>query len=199
MKKIAFDKYKLVSESLRPNVKTLLDVGCRDVVLKRYLLPHIHYVGIDMLAGPGVDRVANVEEGLPFADNEFDVVVALDLLEHTNNIWFVFDELVRVSRSQTIIALPNLYHWPARLKYLAGQEFSKYVLSVEPIADRHRWLTSYESARRFCTERGKAKDMDVREYILFGGRKTAPIDWALSKLSKNLAAWAVMYVMDKRT
>ena len=198
MKKLIYDKYILVNESLRPNVKTLLDVGCRDAVLKRYLPPHIHYVGIDMFAGPGVDRVANVEEGLPFADNEFDVVVALDLLEHTNDIWFVFDELVRVSRSQVIIVLPNLYHWLARLKYLAGREFGKYVLSVEPIADRHRWLTSYESARRFCIERGKAKDMSAREYILFGGRRTVAIDWVLSKLSNNLAAWAVMYVLEKR-
>ena len=67
------------------------------------------------MPGPGVDHVANIEEGLPFADREFDAVVALDLLEHTNNIWFAFDELVRVSRRQVVIVLPNIYHWSSRV------------------------------------------------------------------------------------
>ena len=110
--------------------------------------------GSTSLAGPGVDKVANIEDGLPFADGEFDAVVALDLLEHTNNIWFAFDELVRVARRQVVIVLPNVYHWSSRVRFFLGREMDKYALPAQSIVDRHRWLPSYVSARRFLHRAG---------------------------------------------
>jgi SAM-dependent methyltransferase len=192
-----YDKYALANSSLQSDVTSLLDVGCRDGILKSYLRPGIIYTGLDIMPGPNVDRIANIEEGLPFADREFDAVAALDLLEHTNNIWFAFDELVRVSRRQVIIVLPNLYHWQSRIRFLLGREMGKYVLPVDPVMDRHRWLTSYNFACRFCTERAKKHGMSVTEHVLFGGRRTAPVDWVLAKMSNNLAAWAVMHVLER--
>jgi len=194
---LIYDKYAMANATLRPEVATLLDVGCRDAILKRYLRPDIRYSGVDIIPGPGVDHIANIEEGLPFADRAFDAVVALDLLEHTNNIWFAFDELVRVSRRQVVIVLPNMYHWQSRIRFLLGREMGKYVLPVDPIMDRHRWLPSYIGARHFCLERAKMHGMSVTEHVLFGGRRTAPVDWILAKLSNNLAAWAVMHVLER--
>lgn len=194
---LIYDKYAIADSSLRPDVVTLLDVGCRDAILKRHLRPHIKYTGLDIIPGPNVDRVGNIEEGLPFADGEFDAVTALDLLEHTNNIWFAFDELVRVSRRQVIVLLPNVYHWLSRVRFLRGREMDKYLLPVEPIVDRHRWLPSYESARQFCAERAKLHGMTAKEHILFGGRRTMLVDWTLAHMSKNLATWSVIYVLEK--
>ena len=167
-----YDKYALANSSMQSDVTSLLDVGCRDGILKSYLRPGIQYTGLDIMPGPNVDRIANIEEGLPFADREFDAVAALDLLEHTNNIWFAFDELVRVSRRQVIIVLPNLYHWQSRIRFLFGREMGKYVLPVDPVMDRHRWLPSYGLACRFCTERARMHGMSVKEHVLFGGRRT---------------------------
>ena len=149
------------------------------------------------MPGPGVDKIANIEDGLPFADQEFDAVVALDLLEHTNDIWFAFDELVRVARRQVVIVLPNVYHWSSRVRFCLGWEMDKYILSSQPIADRHRWLPSYVSARRFCAERAVMHGLDAKEQVFFGGRRTVSIDRLLFRVSNNLAAWAVMYVLER--
>lgn len=196
MSNLIYDKYRLTNQALRPDVRSILDVGCRDAILKRHLRSDIIYSGIDLIPGPGVDHVGNAEEGLPFADGAFDAVVALDLLEHADNIWFVFDELLRVASRQVVVLLPNAYHWLLRVQYLRGKEMDKYILPSESILDRHRWLLSYHTASRFCRERGARAGWSVRETILHGGRRTLPIDLALACLSKNLAAWAVMCVLE---
>ena len=198
MPNLIYDKYRLTNQALRPEVHSVLDVGCRDAILKRHLRGDIAYTGIDLIPGPGVDHVGNAEEGLPFADCTFDAVVALDLLEHADNIWFVFDELLRVASRQVVVLLPNAYHWLLRLQYLRGKEMDKYLLPPEPILDRHRWLLSHDSIRRFCFARAEAAGWSVSEQILFGGRRTAPVDWMLSHISSNLAAWAVICVLEKR-
>jgi SAM-dependent methyltransferase len=198
MPHLIYDKYRLTNQVLRPEVRSVLDVGCRDAILKRHLREDIAYTGIDLIPGPGVDHVVNAEEGLPFADRAFDAVVALDLLEHTDNIWFVFDELLRVASRQVVVLLPNAYHWQLRLRYLRGKEMDKYLLPPEPILDRHRWLLSTQSIRRFCCTRAEAAGWSASERILFGGRRTALVDWVLSHISSNLAAWALMYVLEKR-
>lgn len=199
MPNLIYDKYRLTNQALRPEVRSVLDVGCRDAILKRHLRGDIAYTGIDLIPGPGVDHVGNAEQGLPFSDGEFDAVIALDLLEHTDDIWFVFDELLRVARRQVIVLLPNAYHWSFRLQYLLGKEMGKYILPPEPILDRHRWLVSYHAARRFCVTRAeKAGWMAPSEQILLGSRRTALFDWALTPLSKNMAAWAVVYILEKK-
>jgi hypothetical protein len=197
MSKLNYNKYVLVNEILHPDVHTVLDVGCRDAILKRHLPNVIRYSGIDLIAGPGVDHVCNVEQGLPFSDGEFDAVIALDLVEHTNDIWFVFDELLRVARREVIVIIPNAYHWSFRLQYLFGKEMAKYILPPEPILDRHRWLISYNAARKFCSVRAEKAGWKMSEKILSGGRRYAAIDWVLAPLSKNLTAWAVVYILEK--
>jgi Methionine biosynthesis protein MetW len=187
-------RYRRVSGVLLDGTRTILDVGCRDAVLRRSLRPDIHYVGLDRFPGPGVDCVCDVEMGIPFRARSFDAVAALDILEHTDNIWFVFDELVRAARRQVIVILPNLYHWSLRLQYLRGREMDKYALPHEPIRDRHRWLTSYQRASTFCRSMAARHGLTLSEHVFFNVRRTLPVDAALSLLSKNLGAWAVMYV-----
>ncbi len=196
MPHLIYDKYALTDRALPADVHSVLDIGCRDAILKKHLRSGLDYTGIDLFPGPGVDRVGNVEEGLPFADKSFDAVVALDLLEHTDKIWFVFDEMLRVARRRVVVLLPNAYHWSFRLQFLRGREMDKYRLPPEPILDRHRWLVSYDSASRFCRERGGKAGWKVTETILHGGRRGLPIDLALSCLSKSLSAWAVLCVLE---
>lgn len=193
------DKFNITASQLRRDVSTLLDVGCRDAALKKSLPDHVRYTGLDLIEGPGVDRVANAEEGLPFGDGAFDAVIALDLLEHTNQIWFVYDELMRVAAKQVIVLLPNAYHWRFRLWYLRGKEMDKYILPSNPILDRHRWLLSHNSAHRFCFERAAARGWQIRELRVFGGRRTGWLDWLLSRFSKNLGTWSTIFVLDRPT
>ena len=192
-----YDKYRLVQNLLSPHTTNLLDVGCRDGLLRRSLNAGIAYTGVDLVGGENVSKVCNVEEGLPYEGGSFDAVVALDILEHTENIWNVFGELVRIAKSQVIVVFPNMYHWKHRLSYLAGKEMDKYRLTQEPILDRHRWVTSYQSSRLFCEAMMQKHDLRMKEFVLGGGRRTFLVDLVMSKLSKNLGAWASLFVFEK--
>ncbi len=133
----------------------ILDVGCRSGNLREVLHQHnepVEYCGLDLY--PPADVIADLEKGLPFKGKEFDVVVALDVLEHTDDIHKAFDEICRVARQFAVITLPNAYELKGRIKFLLGQRISgKYGLPVEKPADRHRWLFSFDEARNFVRVR----------------------------------------------
>jgi 2-polyprenyl-3-methyl-5-hydroxy-6-metoxy-1,4-benzoquinol methylase len=55
-------------------------------------------VGLDRHCQPGVDLVANLEHGLPFADESFDQVFAVHVLEHVLDLVPLMNEVHRVLR-----------------------------------------------------------------------------------------------------
>lgn len=69
---------------------------------------HITTVDIDPSLKP--DRVASITE-LPFPDENFDMAVAFEVLEHIKFSDFhqALLELVRVSKNGVIISIPNVY------------------------------------------------------------------------------------------
>ena len=84
----------------------ILDVGADECGLRQFLPEGTEYIGIGL--GGSVDLEINLEkEKLPYANNSFDCVLCLDVLEHIDNIHEVFDELCRVTRKYLIISLPN--------------------------------------------------------------------------------------------
>ena len=128
----------------------ILDVGCRKGGLKRAVTsPTARYIGFDLSHPANV--VGNLDEGLPFEPQSIDTVVALDVLEHTNDMHRCFEELCRVSRHNIVVSLPNIYDIESRVRFLLGLKISgKYGLPLSPPEDRHRWLFSYNEARLFC-------------------------------------------------
>lgn len=153
----------------------ILDVGARSGRLKRAIEainPKFGlYCGLDLF--PPATIIGNLERGLPFDRESFDVVVALDVLEHTDNIYFAFSELCRISKRFVVVTLPNMYEIKARLKFLFGRPPSgKYGLPITPPKDRHRWLFSFEEARKFAHYQGKKYQCKVAsEGPLIGPRR----------------------------
>jgi SAM-dependent methyltransferase len=151
---------------------TVLDVGCRDQMLRQALgAKGTRYVGLDI--HPPADVVADLDEGIPMADGAADVVVALDVLEHTNAIHHAFDELCRVARHHVVIALPNQYQLHDRWATVRGRNRSgKFGLPLEAPPDRHRWLFPFEEARMFCRHRARCAGWCVvDEAVMVGPRR----------------------------
>ena len=178
----------------------IVDVGCRSEHLK-YALPkaRVHYCGLDLL--PPADVIGNVEAGLPLANLSFDTVVALDVLEHSDNIYKAFHELCRVARRYVLLSLPNAYEVKSRITFLLGRRLSgKYGLPLEPPDDRHRWLFSFRDARAFTHTMGKRHGFEVgcegmivgprRGYV--GGR------FAVSLLPNLLSPWYIALLERRR-
>jgi SAM-dependent methyltransferase len=191
-------KFEEVARLLDPQTKTLLDVGCRDGRLKNHLPGTIEYSGIDLSPGPLVSKVCNIEQGIPYPDNAFDAVVALDVLEHTDNIWFSFGELVRVSRRQLMMVLPNSYHWKERLRYLRGKEGDKHKLSPEPIQDRHRWLPSYTTSHAFATHMARQFNLSLTTISMMVDEHPNMLrELAARVLSPNLMSVNILFLFEK--
>ena len=132
----------------------LLDVGCRRG--SGQALPrdrNLRYYGLDRVGT--ADVLADLAQGLPCVDEGVDIVLALDVLEHVDDIHAAFAEVCRVAGRLVAITLPNVYELKGRWRFLRGSPLSgKYGLPEEVPPDRHRWIFSLGDARRFCRESG---------------------------------------------
>ena len=175
---------------------TLLDAGCRTMDLKPLLKGCGEYYGSDLIPKKGVLQ-CDLEEKLPFKDNEFDVVTALDVLEHLDNPHGALQELMRVARKSVLVSLPNMYHVSFRTSFLLGAGISgKYCFDAEPVLDRHRWILSYDEAINFIQENTKSHKVDYENILSVRGRAKLirePIDNFLAKLWPNLFVYGVLF------
>jgi len=92
----------------------VLDIGCRDGGLRRFLPSDVRYKGMDItpeFAGPDI-TIRDVSDGIPFPDAGFDHVFCIEVLEHVPNPWGALAEIHRVLRPGGVLALsvPNPYH-----------------------------------------------------------------------------------------
>jgi ubiquinone/menaquinone biosynthesis C-methylase UbiE len=92
--------------SVRPGL-SVLDYGCgqgKHLNLLRRLLPNAALYGVDIRPlhnEPDFEFYKlGHQEPLPFGDKSFDVVIAIDVLEHVDSIKHSLDEICRVLRPQ---------------------------------------------------------------------------------------------------
>lgn len=76
--------------------KQVLDIGCG-----RHKLPGA--VGVDYLELPGVDVVTDLNQRLPFDNEQFDVVYSNQVLEHIPNLIGLIEETHRLLRPNGIM------------------------------------------------------------------------------------------------
>ncbi len=92
----------------------VLEIGCRDGGLRRFLPPDICYQGMDIapeFAAPDI-LIRDVSDGLPFPDASYDNVFCIEVLEHVPNPFGALGEIRRVLKSGGVLTLsvPNPYH-----------------------------------------------------------------------------------------
>ncbi len=89
-----FDTYLPTGHSV------ILDVGSQDIngSLRACAPSRATYIGVDMVAGNGVDLLLEDPHVLPFVDQHFDAVVTTSCFEHDPMFWVTFLEITRVTR-----------------------------------------------------------------------------------------------------
>jgi SAM-dependent methyltransferase len=91
-------------------VGSYLVEGQEHIANLRTLLAGRAFTGMDMRPGPGVDQVANVE-ALPFADDSFSTIFALNTFEHVERFWLGIAELKRVLRPDGLLVVSMPFHF----------------------------------------------------------------------------------------
>jgi ubiquinone/menaquinone biosynthesis C-methylase UbiE len=105
--------------------ESLLDIGCGEGVLTqrwaRQLAPG-RVVGLDLedplLAAewaqrsePNLEYVVHKAEDLPFEDGEFDLVTAIEVLEHVPDPEHTFAEMARCAARHVLVSVPHEPLW----------------------------------------------------------------------------------------
>lgn len=112
--------------------RRVLDLGCRTGALTQHYAAGNDVVGVDVdndaLARAaerlGIETVwADVEEGLPFDDDSFDVVVAGELLEHLADPAAAVANVHRALRpgGRFVGSVPNAFRLKSRIAYARGR------------------------------------------------------------------------------
>jgi len=198
---MSLQRLNLVSQYLNKNCKeySLIDLGCRTMDLKSLLSTCRKYTGTDFVSGKDV-IACDLENPLPFNSKEFDVVCALDVLEHVDRIHSAVSEIKRIAKSSIIISLPNIAHWSFRLRFLLKGELSgKYNFHSAPTIDRHRWVTNYDQSRKFINDNFSDYAINFIDIIPERGRTrliSTPLENLLSKYFPNTFIYGLIAVVD---
>jgi 2-polyprenyl-3-methyl-5-hydroxy-6-metoxy-1,4-benzoquinol methylase len=119
--------HNVVSDLLaeEPGIKTVLDAPCgAGAFTKRMLDRGLNVCSIDcedsMQAPRGQFMLADMNEGLPFAEGVFDAVVCIDGIEHLERPFDFIGECRRVTRKGgvLVISTPNLSALRSRWRWL---------------------------------------------------------------------------------
>ncbi len=180
---------------------SLLDMGCRTMALKQHLNGCSKYYGTDFIPAENVYE-CNLEEGLKqFEDSSFDIVCALDVLEHLEHCHFALEEALRVAKKAVIISLPNMFYIKFRLNFLFGKNLSgKYRFPMDPIMDRHRWVLSYRDSIKFVEHIAKDYKISVHQILPTRQRTrviSEPIEKILAKIWPNLFVYGGLFLIEK--
>lgn len=204
--KISLNRAEFVAKKLgNLNGDKILDLGCRNMILKEYLKGNFDYKGLDFISEKSKDTDFinhNLEQGLPENLETFDGIVALDVLEHIENIHNVYNELFSKVTKLVIIALPNMGYYKFRFNYLfKGVLSGKYIFSSDKILDRHRWIPNYVSINNFVLK-NTPSNFVIESYDYIAERKRNfffyHLEKILSKFFPSLFVYEKIFFLRKK-
>jgi ubiquinone/menaquinone biosynthesis C-methylase UbiE len=95
-----------VKKVLDRRSKTMLDIGCQDLVFHQQLKKRYDITLADYEPKKSFIKKEDVQN-LSFEDNSFDIVLCQEVLEHVPDPIAAMKELKRVAKKQLVISVPN--------------------------------------------------------------------------------------------
>jgi len=129
-----------------------LDLGCG-------VTKHTNSIGIDISLNSDADVISNFEQGLPFADDSFDKVISLSVLEHVGNLDNILKEVKRILKpgGEFEVFVPHFsnplyYSDPTHIRFFGYFTFDYY---SDQSLQKNRWKvpTFYQDEIRVDIEK----------------------------------------------
>ncbi|GAB4517607.1 MAG: methionine biosynthesis protein MetW [Anaerolineae bacterium] len=190
----------LVVAELVPERSRVLDLGCGDGTLLRYLIDHKHVqgrgvelseAGVRACVARGLSVVqGDLDDGLAdYPDDTFDVVILSQTLPYLDDPLLILKEMLRVGR-QGIVSFPNWGYWQCRLSFLLTGRIPKAPALPQPwyAPPRVRPLTVRDFGD-LCRDAGIRVTHQV--YLNDWGRVSPWRKW------KNLLSTVAIMVIEK--
>jgi 2-polyprenyl-3-methyl-5-hydroxy-6-metoxy-1,4-benzoquinol methylase len=190
------DRNEYITNKLgKLNSQIVLDIGCRDKIFKSYLKGDYKYIGIDY--NPKIkdsDFINhNLENGLPKNLGDIDIINAVDVLEHIENIHQITNECFNIAKQKVIIALPNMAYYKFRIGFLFFGEISgKYTFHSKKVVDRHRWLPTYHNNIKFIKE-NTPENWKIKHFNFIAQRKRNFIFYYMEKFLSKIFPKSFVY------
>lgn len=148
----------------------LLDCGCGNMPYYEMYRPHVKSVtGVDWEGTHGenlyADKIADLNDGLPFDDESFDSILVTDVIAHIYKPDRLFREFARVLRAGgTVLVTSPFFYW----------------ISEPP----HEYFRYTEFAfRQFCED----ANLKVIEITPYGGRMDVILDLLNKKMTGKIS------------
>lgn len=140
------------------NVTSVLDAGCAEGFVSRYLREHVgrqtQFWGVDVDSAalargqkltPWMLRCQASVLTLPYANQQFDLVLCNEVLEHLDEPSMALRELLRVSRGHVLLSVPH-EPWFQTLNLLRGKNLRYWGNDPEHV--QHWNMSSFVQALR---------------------------------------------------
>ena len=204
---ISLNRCEYVAKKLgKLNGDKVLDIGCREMILKKYLEGNFNYLGLDYInkKSNATDFINhNLEKGIPDNLDNIDIIVALDVLEHIENIHDVYKEFLSITNKTVVVALPNMAYYEFRINVLIkGVLSGKYIFSENKILDRHRWIPNYQTIDKFIYT-NTPSEWNIKSYNYIKERKRNFFFYYaekfLSKFFPSIFVYEKIFFITKKT
>lgn len=98
---------------------TVVEIGSQDVngSLRSTAPAHFKYIGVDFVAGKGVDVILDDPYTLPFETGSADIVLSSSCFEHSEMFWVLYLEIMRILKPGGLFYLNvpsngGFHRWP---------------------------------------------------------------------------------------
>ena len=195
-------EFKIISELIENNTR-VLDVGCGDGTLMKYLKDekHVDTRGLEIskknvqdCTSKGLSVIeGNAEKDLhQFPNLSFDYVILSQTLQAFYNPEKVIDDLLRVA-NKAIVTIPNFGHWKVRIHLLLkGTMPITETLPNEWYNTPNLHMCTIKDFFNFCSK----KKIELYKSIALNGEKTSAINSGNINI-RNLSSELGIFLIKK--
>ena len=207
-----------ITSSLLPHlsqVQSVLDIGCGDGVVGTLLPADWHYRGIDLSnasiyeQNAGDDRILYSSpdqiEAVLACSEPADVVLMLDVLEHTRRFCELFEHAIPLAKRYLTVSLPNELFLLDRLRLLAGKEHPAHSLDLLHLPEgfKHQYLINITKARQILSGVANRQGFTLVEEwqrpLVAKNRLLQPGLWLLRQMSSSqLWSMGSVFVFERQ-